>query len=152
MVLRMCQSDEDGTQHGEHVSLDECHQELQTVHEEYHDKAEQRQTRAEERVERPSDEDDGGERQDDGMSCHHVGKETDHQRKGLGQNTKQFDEGHDGHGVCLQESRHVGPEDFLPVLLVAEEVDGQHGAQRQEERDVDVTRHVGSTREYRQQS
>ena len=43
LVLGMCQSDEDGAEHGEHVSLDKGHQELQTVHEQHHDKAEQRE-------------------------------------------------------------------------------------------------------------
>ena len=46
----------------------------------------------------------------------------------------------------------MGPEDVFPILLVAEEVDGNHGADGKEERHVDVARNVGATREYRKQT
>ena len=150
-MLGVCQSDEDGTEHGEDISLDEGHQELQTVHEEHHHETEQGQSGAEYRIHGPSDEDDCRKRQDNGVTGHHVGKETDHQREGLGDDTEQFDDRHDSHRISLQESRHIRPEDLLPVLLVAEQVDGQHRTECQKERDVDVARHIGTTREDRQQ-
>ena len=148
LVLRVRQSYEDGTKHRKDVSLDEGHQELQTVHEEHHHETEQRQTRTQEGIQRPSDEDDSGERQDNGVTGHHVGKETDHQGEGLGDDTKDFDNRHDGCRISLQEHWYVGPEDFLPVFLVTEEVHGQHRTEGQEERDIDVTRYIGSTWEY----
>ena len=81
------------------------------------------------------------------MSCHHVGEETDHEGKRFGEHTEELNHRHYGHGVRLKEKGHLGPEDFLPVFLVAEEVDGNHRAYGKEECDVDVSRHVGTTGE-----
>ena len=47
MMLLMCQSDEDSTEHGEHISLDEGNQQLQTVHEQQHDDTEDIQAHTE---------------------------------------------------------------------------------------------------------
>ena len=148
----MSQADEDGTEHGEDIRLDEGYQELQAVHEEHHHETEQGQSGTEYRIHGPSDEDDRRKRQDNGVTSHHVGKQTDHQREGLGDDTEEFDDRHDSHRISLQEGRHIGPEDLLPVLLVAEQVDGQHRTECQEERDVDVARHIGTTREDGQQT
>ena len=44
------------------------------------------------------------------------------------------------------------PEDILPVLLFAEQVDSNHRTQSKEERDVDIASHVSSAGEYREES
>ena len=44
LMLRMRESDEDSTEHGEDISLDEGYQELKTVHEEHHHETEHRQS------------------------------------------------------------------------------------------------------------
>ena len=147
LMFGMSQADKHGTEHRKDVSLDEGYKELQTIQEENHDKAEYGKTRAKCRIERPSDEDDGCKRQDNGVACHHVSKETDHQGEGLGDDAKDLDDRHDSNGISLQERWYIGPEYLLPVLLVAKEVDGQHRAERQEEGDIDIARHVSTTRE-----
>ena len=152
MMFLMGKSDEHGTQHREDVSLNEGHQQLQEVHEEEHEDAEGVQAETESDTHRPTEEDHAGETEHHGMACHHVGKETDHQGEGFREDTEKFDERHHWRGIGLQEQRHLRPEDLLPVLLVGEDVDGQHCTQGQEEGDVDVTRHVGTTWEYRDQS
>ena len=86
------------------------------------------------------------------MSGHHVGKETDHQCEGLGEDAYHLDDGNERCRIRLEEQGHLGPEDFLPVFLVAEDVDQEHRAEGEEERDVDVARHVGSTGEDGQQT
>ena len=86
------------------------------------------------------------------MSCHHVGKETDHQGEWLSEYSKELDNRHDWHWISLQEKRHLRPEDFLPVLLVAKEIDCQHRADGKEEGHVDVTRNVGATGEHWQKT
>ena len=101
LMFWMSQSDEDGTEHSEDVGLDEGHQKLQAVHEEHHHETEQCQAGAKKCIQRPSDEDDSGERQDNGVTSHHVGKETDHQGEGFGDDTKQLDDRHDSHWIGL---------------------------------------------------
>ena len=149
-MLFVCKSDEYRTQHGEHICLYEGHQQFQCIHEQQHDDAEDVQSNAQSHAHGPAQEDDAAEAEYHGVASHHVGKETDHQREGLGEHAEQLDGRHQGDG--FQEDGHVGPQNLLPVLLVAEEVDGQHGAQCQEERDVDITRHIRTAGEYGQQA
>ena len=115
-------------------------QALKTVHEEHHYGTYEVQTDTVAHAHRPSEEDDAGEAQDDCVSCHHVGKETDHESERLGENAEELDNWHQWHRISLEEYRHMGPEDVFPILLVAEEVDGNHGADGKEERHVDVAR------------
>ena len=147
MMFLMGKTDEHGTQHGEHIGLHESHQQFEGVHEQQHDDAEQVQAQSETYAHRPTKEYHTSETQYHGMACHHIGEKTDHQCEWLGEHTEQFDDGHDGHGISLQEQWHIGPEDFLPILSVAEQVDGQEGAESQEECDGNITCDVGSTRE-----
>ena len=127
MVL-MGKPDKDGTQHGEDVSLNEGYQKLQQIHEEEHQDAEGIQTETEPDSHRPTEEDHTGETEHHSVACHHVGKETDHQREGLREDTEELDNRHDRCRISLQEQGHIGPEDFLPVLLVGKDVDGKHRA------------------------
>ena len=152
VVVLVGKPDEHSTQHGEHISLDESHQQLKRIHEEQHDDAEGVQAETESHTHRPAEEDHAGEREDHRVACHHVGKETDHQRKGLGEHAKQLDEGHDRSRIGLEEEGHLGPEYLLPILLVGKDIDGEHRAQCQEEGDIDVARDVGAAREDRNQS
>ena len=127
-VFLMGKPDKHRTQHSEDVSLNEGHQQLKQVHEEEHDDAEGIQAKSESDTHRPTEEDHACEAEHHSMSCHHVGKETDHQRKGLREDTEELDDGHDRCRIGLQEQRYLRPEDFRPVLLVGEDVDGQHRA------------------------
>jgi len=145
VVFLMGKADEHGTQHGEDVSLNEGHQQLEQIHEEQHEDTEGIQAETESDTHRPTEEDHTRETEHHGVACHHVGKETDHQGEGLREDTEEFDEGHHWHRISLQEEGHLRPEDLLPVLLVGEDVDGQHRTQGQEEGYVDITRHVGTT-------
>ena len=128
MMFLMRQSYEHRAKHGEHVGLNEGYEELKTVHEQQHNDAERVESETETNAHRPSEEDDAGETQYDSVSCHHIGEETDHERERFGKDTEQLNHRHYGHWVCLQEERHLRPEDFLPIFLVAEEVDGNHRA------------------------
>ena len=112
--MHLSQGDEDGRQHGEHVGLDESHQQLQTVHEYHQHGTDERKRRAYHGIDLTRDEDDTGQGQNDGMAAHHVGKQTDHQGEGLGENAEQFDDGHHGHGH-LEPGRNGRPEDLLPI-------------------------------------
>ena len=146
-MLLMSQSDKHGTEHREDISLNKGYQQLQAVHEEQHDDTERFQTDTIAYAHGPTQEYHAGEREDHGVTGHHVGKKTNHQGKGLGDDTKELDDGHDGRGIGLQEQRHLWPEDFLPVLFVGKDIDSQHRAECQEERDVDIASHVGTCRE-----
>ena len=128
MMFLVRQSDEHCRKHCEHVCLDEGYEELKTVHEQQHDDAERVESESESHSHRPSEEDDACETQYDGMSRHHVGKETNHKSERLGENAEELYDWHQRHRISLEEYRHMGPEDVFPILLVAEEVDGNHRA------------------------
>ena len=131
VMLLMCQTDEHRTQHREHVSLYECHQQFEGVHEQQHDDAEQVQADTHANTHSPAQEDHTAEAEYHGVACHHVGKETDHQGEGLGEHTEQLNHWHQRNS--FQEDGHIGPEDILPILLVAKQVNGQERAECQED-------------------
>ena len=118
MVL-MGKPNEDRTQHGENVSLDESNQQLQRIHEEQHDDAEGVESKAESYAHRPTEEDHASERQDHSMACHHVGKETDHQGERLREDTEELYDRHNRGGIGFQEQRHLRPENLLPMLMAS---------------------------------
>ena len=146
MMLRMREAYKYGTQHGEHISLYKCHQHLKAVHEEQHYSTEKIQAYAVAYAHRPSEEYDTGKAQYHGMPGHHVGKKTDHKRKRLCEYTEQLDNRHHRCRICLKEQRNIRPKNFLPILLVPEEVYRQHRAYGKEKGDVYVACDIGSSR------
>ena len=145
MMVLMGKPDEHRTQHGEDVSLNEGNQQLQQIHEEEHQDAERIQAETKSDTHRPTEEDHTSEAEHHSVACHHVGKETDHQGEGLREDTEELDKRHHRCWIGLQEQRYIRPEYLLPVFLVGEDVDGKHRTQRQEEGDIDISSHVGTT-------
>ena len=88
--FRPCQSDEDGTKHGEHHGLDEADEHLKSGHEHTHDDADG--THSKEHADRfgSYEEDDAHERNGDGVPRHDVGKKTDHQGERLCENAHEL--------------------------------------------------------------
>ena len=148
----MRKSDEHSAQKSEDISLNESHQHLKTVHEEHHYDADEVKTKTIAHSHRPTEEYHTSETQDDCVACHHVGKETDHKSKRLGEHSKELYHWHERHRIGLEEERHFRPEDVLPILFIAEEVDGNHRTEGKEERDVDVSCHIRATRKDRQKT
>ena len=85
------------------------------------------------------------------MTCHDVGKESDHQRKRLGDNTKQLDGLHDRYRK-LQEYRHIRPEYLLPIMLVSKQVYGKEREHCKHQGHCNVSSNIRSAREERHQS
>ena len=139
----MGQTDKDGAENGEHVRLNESHQQFKAVHK-YHQQEADTTERTNRSAHLSADKYDAGERQNDGMAAHDIGKQTDHQGEGLRKYSEEFYHRHHRHWY-FQPRGHLGPEDFLPVFAVAEEVDGQEGAEGQEESNRNIASHVGST-------
>ncbi len=140
-MLGVSQSDEDCTQHGEYVGLNEGHEEFETVHEYHQCEADDGQRSADDGTELARDEDDASEGKDDGMTAHDVGKETYHEGERLGEDAEHFDDGHHGHGH-FEPCGNGRPKDFFPIFLVAEEVHEKERTEGEEEGDVDVARDV----------
>ena len=135
------QSDEDGGEHREHHRLDEAHQAFEAHHEDAHDDAQARHGELHGNSLSGHEEDDTRDSHRDGMTGHHVGEKSDHQGEGLGEDTYKLDDGNDGYRR-LQPRWHVGPEDVLPVVLVARELHDEEGAEGQEEGHGNVARHI----------
>ena len=120
----MSLSDEDGTQHGEHVGLDERDQQFESVHEyeDYHADCTERRAYSDTYLAR--DKDYARQRQDNGMACHDVGKQTDHQCKRLRQNAEElnalFDERFEKGDVNILEVNKVKMELMNLRATVAE--------------------------------
>lgn len=139
MFLTLGQAYEDGGEEREDVGLDEGYERLHGVHEQEHDAAEESQSRGHTQSHRGTQQNDAGERQEDSVACHHVGKETDHQGEGLGNHTDNLNNDQEGPDV-----EGLGEEYFLPVVLVAKQVDCYHGADSQEEGYIDITGHIAA--------
>ena len=84
------------------------------------------------------------------MSCHDVGKKTDHQGKRFRKDSEEFYQRHH-RNRHLQPCRYFGPEDILPIGLGSEEVREQEGNGRQYQGNGNVTCYVRTTRENRNQ-
>ena len=146
-VFLVCEANKDGAKHREHISLDESDEQLKTIHEQQHQCAEKIESYTEADAHRPTEEDDTCEAEHHGVTCHHVGKETNHQSKRLCKHTKELDDRHHRHRICLKEKRHFGPKNFLPIFLVAKKVDGKHSTYCKKQGDVDISRYIRTTRE-----
>lgn len=147
----MSLSDEDGTQHGEHVGLDERDQQFEGVHEyeDYHADCAERRAYSDTYLARYKDY--ARQRQDNGMACHDVGKQTDHQCKRLRQNAEELNDWHQGDGT-FEHQWHFGPEDFLPIVSVSEQVDSYERAKCEEKRNGNVSGQVSPAWKNRNQS
>ena len=92
MLLRdvSCQTYEDGAEHGEHHGLDEADENLKCGHEDTHDDT--HGTHSKEHADRFGgyEEDDAHERDGNGVPRHDVGKETNHQGEGLGEDAHEL--------------------------------------------------------------
>ena len=139
----LCHADEDRRQHSEYIGLDVGHQQLQGRHEDGHEDGDDAHhaTHAS-AIHSANDEDQRHEHHDDDMSGQDVGEQTDHQCEGLGDGGDELDDRHQREG--LQEDGYVGPEDVLPVVTVAEDVDEEVGQQGEHDGDAQVARHVGA--------
>jgi len=136
-----CQADEYGREHGEHHCLDEADQALEAHHEDTHDHTQSRHRQLYGHRLGSHQEDDTHDGHRDGVTGHHVGKKSDHQGEWLREDTHELNHGNDGNR-SLEPGGHIGPEDVLPVVLVARELHDQEGAEGQEERHGDISRHI----------
>ena len=78
------------------------------------------------------------------MSCHHIGKKSDHQREGLSEDAEELNERHQGYGH-LEPRGHMRPEDVFPISLRSCDVGDDERAKSQEEREGDITCEVASS-------
>ena len=124
MMFFVRQTDEYGAEHRKHIGLHECDQEFQGIHEEQHDDAEEVQAQTKAHAHAPSEEDDAGKTEDDGVTCHHVGKKTNHERKWLGKYTEKLYYRHDRSRVGFQEQGHLWPKNLFPIFFIGEDVNG----------------------------
>ena len=144
-------ADEHRRKHGEHVGLDKCNQHFHTIHEDTEQHRHDTHGRADDCPHTGGHEHNAGQCQDDGVSRHDVGKQTDHQGKGLGENAEQLDGWHDGHRT-LQPHRHFRPKDFFPIFLGAEYIDRNKCTQCQDQCNGNIAGHIASTRKDRYQA
>ena len=85
------------------------------------------------------------------MSRHYVCEQPDHQRKRLGYKTEKFDGLHYRNRE-FKEKRHIWPQDFLPIMLVCKDIYGNEGTKRQHQSHCNISCHIRSSREERNQS
>ncbi len=152
LMLRLmaCEADEDGAEHGEHHRLDEADKHLEGGHEHTHNDA--HGTHAEEDAQcfGGDEEDDAHQRDGDSVSCHDIGKETDHECEGLGEDAYELYRRDEREG--LERHRHIGPEDIFPIMLVAAELHDDKGAEGEEEGHGDVAGDIAAARRERDES
>ena len=128
-----CQADEYGREHGEDHCLDEAYQALEAHHEDAHHHRQHRHRQLYSHRLGCHQEDDAGNGDGNGVTGHHVGEKSDHQGERLREDADELNHGNNGDGR-LQPCGHIGPEDVLPVVLVARELHDEERAEGQEER------------------
>ena len=93
-----CHTYEHGGEEGEHHRLNEAYQTFETHHKDAHYNAHGAHTVEDTSRHRSHEEDDARHCHGNGVSRHHIGKESNHQSEGLGENTHKLNDGHQGHG------------------------------------------------------
>ena len=116
MFLHLRQTDKHGRQHREDVCLDECHQNFQRIHENAECHRHHRHRAVDNRTRLHRDEDNGHQTEHGRMSCHDVGKQTDHEGERFGENSEKFHERHNRKWQ-LQIDGNFRPENLLPVVF-----------------------------------
>ena len=145
-MLFLGQSDEYGRQHGKYVGLDKGYQQFEGIHEQVEHNRCESQCAVQGRSHAGGDENQSCQYEHGYVSCQHIGKQTDHQGKRLGEDAEELDERHHRYRH-FQPPGNVGPEDVFPIRLGAEQVDCQKCADGQYHGDGNVSRNVGTTGE-----
>ena len=83
------------------------------------------------------------------MAAHHIGKQTNHQRDGLGEDAENFNHRHQRQ---FQSHGHVGPENFFPVFFVAGEVGHQECGYGKHHGHCQIAGKIGATGKYHNQA
>ena len=138
LLVGLRQTDEDGREECEDVSLDEADQRIEQEHEDRESDREHYRSACGSDAEGCEDEDKECQSDNDHVTTHHIGEKTHAEGSRLGEHTEHLDELHDGEGT-LQPDRHIRPEDILPIMLAAEHVGNDEGAERQDESYSDIT-------------
>ena len=150
-LLRPAKTDKHGREHGEHIRLDVCHQQLQKVHEHHKEQRKRCHGSSDCRSHLGGYEYYAGKRQYDGVTCGDICEQTYGKGERLGEYTYNLDEREQRYG-SLEEYGDIGPENLLPVLAVTEYIHGKECDQGKEECHGYVAGHIGSCREYGNES
>ena len=127
------------------------HQQFQTVHERAEQHRNDRHSEIHQQPHRYRDKDQAGEGEEDRMSCHDIGKQTDHQGERLGEYAEKLDKRHDWQRQ-FQIDRCFRPKYLFPVFLCRKQVDSDKRTSRQDGRDRNVAGDVGPSRKDRDDS
>ena len=142
-----CKRDEERREHRENVCLDEAHQDVEQEHKEGECHGDDGGCSEHRRAEFGEDENQECKYDDNHVTAHHVSKQTHAECSRLGEDAEELDDRHDGYRE-LQPEGHVGPENILPVVLVAFDVCDEESADSQRHRHCDVAGKVCTAREY----
>ena len=94
----LSQADENGGKHREDIGLKKGYKQFQAVHENTQEHGDDYHRAVDCRSHSGRHKDDAGKNEYDGVTCHDIGKESDHQSKGLGEKADKLYKGHNGQG------------------------------------------------------
>ena len=153
-VMGLCDShaDVEGCEHGEDESLDIGHKAFEQRDKDTEQHAHHRDGTADCRAkEVAQDKDDYDKAKNDDMAGRHVGKESNHKYDGLGEDTHQLDERHQGEN--LEPSRHAGRvEDVGPVMAITADIGYEEGYNCECGGNGQIAGDIGTCREERYQT
>ena len=124
MMLRMRHKDKHGGEDGKHIGLYETHQRVEQEHKQGESEGEHRCGGTHSHSKQAAENEYQRHKHNHHhVAAHHIGKQTNHQRDGLGEDAENFNHRHQRQ---FQSHGHVGPENFqyslLPVRLVTRNV------------------------------
>ena len=121
-------SDVRSSQQCKYKGLNECHQQFYAHHEHGKQGGPDGCSNTGSQLSLAEDEDQADKHHEDDVPCRDVGSKTQHQRKRLDEQPEELNRCKNNLHPC----RHTGhPEDVLPVVLVAIQIDNKEGKQGQ---------------------
>ena len=149
LLVGLRQTDEDGREECEDVSLNEGNQNFEQGHENGKEQRYYGSSVSENDILFSEDENNAQETQNDDVSCRDVGKQSHGERKWFGEHSQNLHNRHDRNRELQppRHSRHI--YHVLPILFVAAHVGYHKGKQSQTKRYGNVTRYICSSRKAR---
>ena len=144
-MLHLRETDINARKNREDECLDEGNEELEAIKEDAQQNADSRHDIIARTWQRHSGDEDDAQHADEGaVTSHDVGKESDCEREGLGEESDELNHSHDG----TQPGRQLlVPEDLRPIRSRTVDVGDHEGEECQRHGDCDVAGQVGRARD-----
>ena len=148
MVFRLHgrQSEIEGRQKCKHIGLDKGNQQFKQIHKYHKSHGDHRNPESQRGADGAENKNKAYETKCDDMPCGDVGKETDHQDKGFGDDPDDLNDRHQGNGKFQPPGHPGGVDNVDPVMFVTVDGGENEGENRHDQGDRDIPGYIGTPR------